>query len=77
MQLNTFPRGMDLILRSACVFFIPGMFVTESQFSCSCAHFQICLDKVSHFPEWLVPNLFIQATAVELLHSIFMWANRI
>ena len=62
--------------RSASVFFVPGLCVAESQFSVSCANFQICLDKVPHFPEWLVPNLFMQATAVELSHSIFIWGNR-
>ena len=48
------------------MFCIPGMCVVESQFSFSCAHFQICFDKVSHFSELLVPNLFVQAIAVEL-----------
>ena len=55
--------------RSTSVFCIPRMCVAESQFSFSCAHFQIYLDKVSHFPERLVPNLFIQAAAVS--HNIF------
>ena len=59
--------------RSTSVFCIPRMCVAESQFSFSCAHFQIYLDKVSHFPERLVPNLFIQAAAVS--HNIFLWAN--
>ena len=83
LLLNIFSLGFHSVWtsffwdsRSASVFCIPGMCVAESQFSFSCAHFQICLVKVLHFPEWLVPNLFIQATAVELSHSIFMWVNR-
>ena len=47
------------------MFCIPGMCVAESQFSFSCSHFQICLDKVSNFSELLVPNLSVQATSVE------------
>ena len=83
MLLNTFFLSFHSVWTSffqdswsVSVFYIHGMYVAESQFSFSCVHFQTCLDKMSHFPEWLVSNLFIQATAVELSHSIFMWVNR-